>query len=124
MSIYNEYIQEVEDRKQQGLHPKPIDGDELLSAIIDQIKDNGHEHRAESLKLFIYNTLPGTTRAATVKAQFLKEIILEEVPVAEITPTYAFELLSHMKVGPSIAVLLDLPLGASRAFATQVAHCL
>ncbi|WP_166333164.1 bifunctional aconitate hydratase 2/2-methylisocitrate dehydratase [Sphingobacterium chungjuense] len=124
MSIYNEYIQEVEDRKQQGLHPKPIDGDELLSAIIDQIKDNGHEHRAESLKLFIYNTLPGTTSAATVKAQFLKEIIVEEVSVAEITPTYAFELLSHMKGGPSIAVLLDLALGANQAVATQAADVL
>ncbi|PVH26816.1 bifunctional aconitate hydratase 2/2-methylisocitrate dehydratase [Sphingobacterium corticibacter] len=124
MSIYNEYIQEVEDRKQRGLHPKPIDGDELLSAIIDQIKDNGHEHRAESLKLFIYNTLPGTTSAATVKAQFLKEIILEEVSVAEITPTYAFELLSHMKGGPSIAVLLDLALGANQAVATQAANVL
>ncbi len=124
MNIYNEYIQEVEDRKHQGLHPKPIDSDELLSAIIEQIKDNQHEHRAESLKLFIYNTLPGTTSAAGVKAQFLKEIILEQEAVAEITPTYAFELLSHMKGGPSIAVLLDLALGANQAIATQAAEVL
>ena len=34
-----------------------------------------------------------------------------EATVAEITPTFAFELLSHMKGGPSIEVLLDLALG-------------
>ena len=52
-----------------------------------------------------------TTSAAGVKAQFLKEIILKEVVVAEISPTFAFELLSHMKGGPSVEVLLDLALG-------------
>jgi hypothetical protein len=38
MSIYNDYIQEIEDRKAQGLHPKPIDGAELLSEIIIKSK--------------------------------------------------------------------------------------
>ena len=45
MSIYNDYVQEVVERKGQGLHPKPIDGAELLSAIITQIKDVNNEHR-------------------------------------------------------------------------------
>jgi len=39
MNIYNDYIKEIEERKIQGLHPKPIDGAELLSEIITQIKD-------------------------------------------------------------------------------------
>ena len=38
MNIYQDYIQEIEERKAQGLHPKPIDSAELLSAIIEQIK--------------------------------------------------------------------------------------
>jgi aconitate hydratase 2/2-methylisocitrate dehydratase len=105
---YNDYIKEIEERKGQGLHPKPIDSAELLSEIIAQIKDTDNEHRKDSLQFFIYNTLPGTTAAAGVKAQFLKEIILGESVVEEITPTFAFELLSHMKGGPSIEVLLDL----------------
>lgn len=105
---YNDYIKEIEERKGQGLHPKPIDGAELLSEIIAQIKDTNNEHRKDSLQFFIYNTLPGTTAAAGVKAKFLKEIILGESVVEEITPTFAFELLSHMKGGPSIEVLLDL----------------
>lgn len=124
MNIYQDYIQEIEERKAQGLHPKPIDSAELLSAIIEQIKDTANEYRADSLNFFIYNTLPGTTSAAGVKAKFLKEIILGESVVEEITPTYAFELLSHMKGGPSIKVLLDLALGNDEATAKQAAEVL
>lgn len=124
MSLYAEYLQEIEDRKGQDLHPKPIDDAALLSEIIAQIKDSGNEHREDSLKFLIYNTLPGTTSAAEVKAQFLKEIILGESVVEEISPEFAFELLSHMKGGPSIEVLLDLALGNDGATAQQAAKVL
>lgn len=124
MNIYQDYIQEIEERKNQGLHPKPIDNADLLSEIISQIKDTANEHRADSLKFFIYNTLPGTTSAAGVKAKFLKEIILGESAVAEITPSFAFEVLSHMKGGPSIEVLLDLALGNNENIARQAAEVL
>lgn len=124
MNIYKDYIQEIEERKAQGLHPKPIDGAELLSEIIAQIKDLNNEYREDSLKFFIYNTLPGTTSAAGEKAKFLKEIILGESEVKEITPVFAFELLSHMKGGPSIEVLLDLALGNEAAIAKQAAEVL
>ena len=83
----------------------------MTAEIIELIKDAGSEHRADALKFFIYNTLPGTTSAAGVKAAFLKQIILGEVRVPEITPSFALELLSHMKGGPSIKVLLDIALG-------------
>ena len=49
MNIYNDYIKEIEERKGQGLHPKPIDGSELLSAIIAQIKDSDNLYREDSL---------------------------------------------------------------------------
>ncbi len=124
MNIYNEYIKEIEERKGQGLHPKPIDGAELLIEIIAQIKDVNNPNREDSLQFFIYNTLPGTTPAATEKAKFLKEIILGESVVNEITPEFAFELLSHMKGGPSIGVLLDLALGNDVAIATAAAKVL
>lgn len=123
-SIYNDYLLEVVERKAQGLNPKPIDGAELLEEIIAQIKDTQNEHREESLRLFIYNTLPGTTPAAGVKAQFLKEIILGQEVVAEITPAFAFELLSHMKGGPSIKVLIDLALSEDENIARQAAEVL
>jgi aconitate hydratase 2 / 2-methylisocitrate dehydratase len=124
MNLYKEYIKEIEERKGQGLHPKPIDSADLLNEIIAQIKDTNNANRADCLKFFIYNTLPGTTPAAGAKAKFLKEIILGQEVVAEITPTFAFELLSHMKGGPSIVVLLDLALGNDAAIAKQAAEVL
>ncbi|WP_299429568.1 bifunctional aconitate hydratase 2/2-methylisocitrate dehydratase [uncultured Maribacter sp.] len=124
MTIYKDYIAEIEERKGQGLHPKPIDGAELLSAIIDQIKDVDNAYREDSLHFFIYNVLPGTTSAAGVKATFLKEIILGEEVVKEITPDFALEQLSHMKGGPSVEVLLDLALGEDASIAKQAAEVL
>jgi len=124
MNIYNDYIKEIEERKEQGLHPKPIDGAELLSAIITQIKDLDNAFREDSLNFFIYNVLPGTTSAATVKAKFLKEIILGEVSIKEITPAFAFEQLSHMKGGPSIEVLLDLALGDDTVISKEATEVL
>ncbi|MEN8722196.1 MAG: bifunctional aconitate hydratase 2/2-methylisocitrate dehydratase [Alphaproteobacteria bacterium] len=124
MSLYKNYLDEIDTRQIQGLNPKPIEDAALLSEIIAQIKDTGHEHREDSLKFFIYNTLPGTTSAAGAKAQFLKDIILGNEAVAEISTEFAFELLSHMKGGPSIEVLLDLAFGDDAAIATQAAEVL
>ncbi|WP_119860279.1 bifunctional aconitate hydratase 2/2-methylisocitrate dehydratase [Pseudoalteromonas sp. MSK9-3] len=125
MSLYTEYMDEIQNRKQElGLNPKPIDSADLLSEIIGQIKDTGHAHREDSLNFFIYNTLPGTTSAAGVKAKFLKEIILGESVLEEITSTFAFELLSHMKGGPSIEVLLDLALSDNAAVSAPAADVL
>ena len=125
MSLYSQYMDEIETRKiDLGLSPKPIDDAELLSEIIAQIKDTGNQHRKDSLKFFTYNTLPGTTSAAGVKAQFLKEIILRQASVEEISTTFAFELLSHMKGGPSVSVLLDLALSDDETIAKPAAEVL
>ncbi|WP_438973322.1 bifunctional aconitate hydratase 2/2-methylisocitrate dehydratase [Polaribacter sp.] len=124
MNIYKDYVKEIEQRKRIGLNPKPIDGAELLSAIIHQIKDVNNEDREDSLHFFIYNVLPGTTSAAKVKAKFLKEIILGESVVKEISPEFALEQLSHMKGGPSITVLLDLALGNDKDIALKAAAVL
>lgn len=123
-SYYADYLKEIEDRKAQGLSPKPIEDAELLREVVANIRDEGSEQRADCLKFFIYNTLPGTTAAAAEKAKFLKEIILGEAAVAEITPEFAFELLSHMKGGPSIEVLLDLALGDDAAIAKDAGEVL
>ena len=124
MSIYENYIQEISERKTQGLKAKPIDDGQLLAEVISQIKDVNHPDRKDSIWFFIYNTLPGTTSAATVKAKFLKEIILGDSAVEEISSAFAFELLSHMKGGPSIEVLLDLALGYDEVIARQAADVL
>ena len=124
MSHYTEYIKEIEERKAQDLNPKPIDCGELLAEIISQIKDSENEHRDQSLNFLIYNILPGTTDAARVKADFLQEIILGKVSIKEISPTFAFELLSHMKGGPSVEVLLNLALSDRASTAKEAAEVL
>ncbi|MFI0397379.1 bifunctional aconitate hydratase 2/2-methylisocitrate dehydratase [Paracoccus jiaweipingae] len=124
MSLYTDYLDEIETRKAEGLHPKPIDDGALVQDLIAQISDTASPHRQDALKFFIYNTLPGTTSAAGVKAAFLKRIILGQDTVAEISPDFAFELLSHMKGGPSVQVLLDLALGDDAAIAAQAAGVL
>ena len=124
MSLYSAYLQEIEDRKGEGLHAKPIDDAALLSEVIDQIKDPNHPDREASLQFFVYNVLPGTTSAAGVKAQFLKSIVLGDVEVAEITRAAAFEQLSHMKGGPSVEVLLDLALGEDADIAAEAGDVL
>lgn len=124
MNLYLDYLAEIESRKTQGLAPKPIDDGGLTGEIIALIRDAGSKYRPDALKFFIYNTLPGTTSAAGVKAAFLKQIILGETLVPEITPTFALELLSHMKGGPSIEVLLDVALGDDAGLAAQAGEVL
>jgi len=124
MNTYKDYLAEIEERSAQGLCPKPIDGAELLNEIIDQIKETDHPYRKDSLDFLIYNTLPGTTAAAGEKARFLKEIILGESVIEEITPTFAFELLSHMKGGPSVDVLIDLAFSKNQLIASESASVL
>ena len=124
MSLYTEYLKQIETRKEQGLHAKPIEDADFVTELIAQITDKEHQHRADSLHFFIYNTLPGTTSAAGIKAQFLKKIVLGQAIVEEITPTFAFELLAHMKGGPSVEVLLDLALGDDSEIALKAAEVL
>jgi len=124
MNTYKNYINEIKERKSLNLHPKPIENAKLLSEIIAQIKDIDHIDRKESITFLIYNVTPGTTSAAGVKANFLKEIILSKYSTKEITPAFAFELLSHMKGGPSVRILLDLALDNNKEIAKQAANVL
>ena len=124
MNTYKNYINEIKERKSLNLHPKPIESAKLLSEIIAQIKDIDHIDRKESITFLIYNVTPGTTSAAGVKANFLKEIILSKYSTKEITPAFAFELLSHMKGGPSVKILLDLALDNNEEIAKEAANVL
>jgi aconitate hydratase 2/2-methylisocitrate dehydratase len=124
MSVYTDYLAEIAERAKQDLHPKPIEDAVMVEALIEQIVDTDHEYREDSLNFFIYNVLPGTTSAAGVKAKFLKSIILGEANVSEISTEKAFELLSHMKGGPSVEVMIDLALGDDANIARQAVDVL
>ena len=124
MENYKKYLEEISERKKQGLHPKPIESSRLLEEIIFNIQDSNNFHRKKSLDFFIYNVLPGTTKAAKKKAEFLKDIILKKISIKEINIEFAFELLSHMKGGPSIKVLLDIALDKNTTIAQTAATAL
>ena len=124
MELYKNYLDEIESRKNQSLKPKPIDDGSLLKEIIFYIKDKNSEYRKDCLDHLVYNTLPGTTSAAREKAIFLKEIISNKISVNEISIDFAFELLSHMKGGPSVKVLLDFALGEDIVLAKKASDVL
>ena len=43
MNIYKKYLTEIQQRRDKGLQPKPIDDRDLLIQIIKQIKNYGKE---------------------------------------------------------------------------------
>ena len=124
MDLYRTYLTEIENRKSEGLQPKPIDDGKLLKELITHIKNPTSNERGNCIDFLIYNTLPGTTSAAAEKAKLLKEIITGKFKLEEISPEFAFTLLSHMKGGPSIEVLIDLALGKDSEIAGQAAKIL
>ncbi len=124
MNYYKDYIIENEKRASEGLNPKPIESGELINEIISHIIAKNSVYRKSSIDFFIYNVTPGTTEAAILKANFLKDIITEKVFVDEINIDFAFEILSHMKGGPSISVLLDIALADKTQKAFSAAEIL
>ena len=124
MNLYKNYLNEIDERKKQDLQPKPIDDGELIKEIILNIEDEKNIYRKDSLHFLIYNTLPGTTSAACEKSKFLKKIILGKIIITEISKSFALELLSHMKGGPSVEVLLDLALSDDQSIAKDAAEIL
>ena len=124
MNLYKDYLNEINERKKQNLQPKPIDDGDLIKELILNIEDENNIYRKDSLNFLIYNTLPGTTSAAVQKSKFLKNIILGKTIVNEISKTFALELLSHMKGGPSVKVLLDIALSEDQTISKEAAEIL
>ena len=95
---YHEKVEKLSHNSVQSDQSLSILNAEISHEIIDIIKDVNSVHRDDSLRFLVYNTLPGTTGAAGVKAQFLREIIIAETAVPGISPALAFEQLLHMKM--------------------------
>ena len=124
MDLYEEYLDEIQKRKQQGLCAKPIDNGVLAREIISHVKSPNSKQHNQCVDFLIFNMLPGTTKAASEKAEFLKQIIGGIYQIDKISIDRAFELLSHMKGGPSIKVLIDLALSSDKENAIKAAEVL
>ena len=48
MSLYDAYLEQIKNRNEQELKPKPIDDGGLVKELVAQIKDASHAHRAAS----------------------------------------------------------------------------
>ena len=75
MSLFDDYLDEIKKRNQQGLGAKPIDNGDLAREIIAHVKSTSSKYHDQCVDFLIFNMLPGTTKAASEKAAFLKEII-------------------------------------------------
>ena len=53
MSRFSKYLDEIKERENIGLSPKPIDSGELLKEIISNILDNKSKYHSQSLN-FLY----------------------------------------------------------------------
>ena len=124
MSLLEEYLEEITIRNQQGLGAKPIDNGNLAREIITHVKSIDSKNHNQCVDFLIFNMLPGTTKAASEKAEFLKQIINDIYQIDEISTDRAFELLSHMKGGPSIKVLIDLALSTDSINSKKAAEVL
>ena len=93
MTLYDTYVAEIAARAKQGLQPKPIDDGALTAELITHITDAGSAHSKDCLHYLIYNTLPGTTSAAGVKAGFLKDIILKQTKQLSTNPPITWLVL-------------------------------
>ena len=124
MDLYKEYLTEITLRKEKGLSAKPIDNGDLARAIIKHVKSKDSKHHDKCVDFLIFNMLPGTTKAAGEKAEFLKQIITSVYKIDKISIDRAFELLSHMKGGPSIKVLIDLALSSDKIISNKAAEVL
>ena len=47
MNLYLDYLNEIKERQEIGLHPKPIENSNLLDIIINNIKDDDSTHRKD-----------------------------------------------------------------------------
>ena len=119
-----DYLVEIKERESMGLGPKPIVDAALMVEVIEVLKDITNNHYSLALNFVIYGVLPGTTDAAKVKSAFLRSVILGELYIPDISVNFAFELLSHMRGGPSIDVLLDIALSDDVTLAEQAVNVL
>ncbi len=47
MTLYTDYLSEIENRKSQGLHPKPIEDAALVAELVAQITDSENTERSK-----------------------------------------------------------------------------
>ena len=85
MSLFDDYLSEIEKRKKQGSKAEAVGDDALTTELIGHICRMRPAPPCGLSGPFWSITPCGTTSAAGVKAKFLKDIISGNIEVAEIS---------------------------------------
>tara|TARA_B100000925_G_scaffold279509_1_gene249345 strand:+ start:2153 stop:2377 length:225 start_codon:yes stop_codon:yes gene_type:complete len=73
MDLYEEYLDEIQKRKKQGLCAKPIDNGVLAREIISHVKSPNSKQHNQCVDFLIFNMLPGTTKQLVKRLNFLSK---------------------------------------------------
>lgn len=105
--MIEDYRAHVEERKQQGIPPKPLDAAQV-QAVIAGLTDPAATDTETYLDLLINRVPPGVDPAASVKAEFLGAVARGEKPANGLDREKAATLLGTMLGGYNVQPLIDL----------------
>ncbi len=105
--MLEDYRRHVAERSAQGLPPLPLSATQTAQ-LIALIKSSPADDQHNLLDLLSHRVPAGVDGAAYVKAAFLKEVALNQVRVAFISPPTAVQLLGTMLGGYNVAILVEL----------------
>lgn len=100
------YHQQVKDRAQQGIPPKPLNAAQTAE-LVDLLKNPAQDTEEELLDLITNRVPAGVDEAAYVKAAFLAAVSKGEASSPLIDSVKATKLLGTMLGGYNIAPLVD-----------------
>ncbi|MDY0131593.1 MAG: bifunctional aconitate hydratase 2/2-methylisocitrate dehydratase [Desulforegulaceae bacterium] len=105
--MLEEYRKHLEDRKKQGIEPKPLDRSQVKK-ILDLIKNPPRGQEAFVTSLIEERVSPGVDPAALEKAAILYELATKNIVSPLITPKRAVFLLGNMRGGYALDYLIKL----------------
>ena len=100
------YRQEAERRQILDLPPLPLTVAQTREITL--LLEQGCSESSYLLNLLEYRVEPGVSKAAQVKANWLKNVALGQVKVDVIDPEKAITILSHMGGGYNVEALVEL----------------
>ena len=101
------YRQHVEERANQGVHPKPLNA-EQVAGLVELLKSPPKGEEETLLDLIANRVPPGVDEAAYVKAGFLSALVKGETSSPLIRREDAVKLLGNMHGGYNIETLIAL----------------
>ena len=105
--MLEDYRRHVAERTAQGLPPLPLSATQTAQ-LIALIKSSAADDPHNLLDLLSHRVPAGVDGAAYVKAAFLKDVALNQIQVALISPPTAVQLLGTMLGGYNVAILVEL----------------